>query len=290
MKANKQVSLGQGKFKWRTLSLLFRTVGRTSRGICLGYQYGFDSGEMLDYVYENHARGKILVGKAIDRVYLNAIGWRAIRERKELLKRLLLREVAERRAISNGVSIVDLASGPGRYLLELCQELKSADGAPDGVAITCRDLDPKGLQWGREHAARLGLTNIRHEQGDACDPASLATIRPAPDIVVVSGLYELFTDPAPIQRSLRGIYSILKPGGKLVFTTQVHHPQLELIANVLVNREGRPWVMTCRSTETTEGWARTAGFNVVGSQLEPLQLFSVTIAQKAGVVTGDHTS
>jgi hypothetical protein len=96
----------------------------------------------------------------------------------------------------------------------------------------------------------------------------------------VSGLYELFTDPAPIRRSLRGIYAALPPGGTLVFTTQVTHPQLELIANVLVNREGRPWIMVCRSLAEVEGWAAEAGFGQIRSQCERHGLFSVTVCHK----------
>lgn len=265
------------KLKWRALSLLMGTLGRTSDGVSLGYRYGFDSGEMLDYVYENRARGKLLIGQIIDRSYLNAIGWRAIRARKELLKGVLLSEI-QSRSTGQRICILDVASGPGRYLIEVCQELKSA--GIDSVTVVCRDLDVKGLAWGRERASKAGLTNIRYEPGDACDPASLSTVRPQPDIVIVSGLYELFTDVELIKRSMAGIFSILKPGGRLFFTTQVSHPQLELIANVLINREGKPWVMTCRPFETTEALAREAGFKVIGSQVEPVGLFSLTTAEK----------
>ena len=39
------------------VSLLLRTVGQASDGI-RGYRHGFDSGPMLDYVYDNRARGR----------------------------------------------------------------------------------------------------------------------------------------------------------------------------------------------------------------------------------------
>jgi SAM-dependent methyltransferase len=176
------------------------------------------------------------------------------------------------------VVLADVAAGPGRYLLELCREPALA-GA---LRVICRDLDTRGLAQGAATAAALGLTNVRYEPGDATDAASLAQIDPRPDIVVVSGLYELFTDPAPIARSLRGIHAILPPGGALIFTTQVTHPQLDLIANVLVNREGRPWVMVCRTLAEVEGLAATAGFREIRSQRERLRLFGVTICRKPG--------
>ncbi|MBI4310283.1 MAG: class I SAM-dependent methyltransferase family protein [Chloroflexi bacterium] len=269
------------RVKWAVLRAALRTVGRASSGISLGFAYGFDSGEMLDYVYQNKAQGKLLLGKAIDRVYLNAIGWRAIRARKALLKEFLHREIAQRRVDGKPLVILDVASGPGRYLQELCLEVR-AQGNPlkDLTIIICRDMDAQGLNRGRRRAEGQGLVNMRYEVGDACDPASLATVQPRPDIVVVSGLYELFTDPAPIQRSLQGIHRIMNPGGALVFTTQVRHPQLELIANLLVNREGKPWVMRCRDAATVEGWGQAAGFAVRGSQPEPVGLFTVTTARR----------
>lgn len=268
----------QKKLKWRLLSWLFRTVGRTSGGIALGYHYGFDSGEMLDYVYENRVRGRWLVGRVIDRIYLNAIGWRAIRTRKELLKQLMLRELESHRVADQPAVLLDVASGPGRYLLEVCQMLKDK-GQDQELTVICRDLDSKGLELGQQRAQRLGFTDIHWEVGDACDAASLATVQSHPDIVVVSGLYELL-DEDLIRASMQGIAEIVRPGGRLIFTTQVRHPQLELIANVLVNREGKPWIMTCRSAETMEGWAQDAGFTVVDSQLEPLGLFAVTVTEK----------
>src|SRR5687767_9205082 len=73
---------GPAALKWRALSLLMRTAGRASEGIRLGYRHGFDSGPMLDYVYENRARGSFVFGRLVDRVYLDSIGWRAIRARK----------------------------------------------------------------------------------------------------------------------------------------------------------------------------------------------------------------
>lgn len=271
-------SIGGTKLKWRLLSALMRTAGRTANGIDTGYRHGFDSGTMLDYVYENRASGKHIVGALIDRFYLNSTGWRAIRARKELLKQVLIEEV--RRASEHGpVVVADLAAGPGRYLLEVAAQMR--DQKPETqLQVICRDLDVRGLELGRARASALGLTNVRYEQGDATDHASLAAIEPEPDVVVVSGLYELFTDAGLIRKSMEGAYKALGPGGRLVFTTQVRHPQLALIANVLVNRDGEPWEMVCRLIEEVEALARGAGFRVVSSRMEPVGLFAVTVCEK----------
>jgi len=264
------------KLRWRALSLLLRTLGHASDGIALGYRHGFDSGPMLDYVYENRAGGRFLVGRLVDRLYLDSVGWRAIRRRKALLQEILAAEIARRRAAepSGALAILDVAAGPGRYLLELLKVV-----GPDGLTVTCRDLDPAGLERGRELARARGLANVRYEPGDACEPRSLGSVEPPPDLVVASGLYELL-DPDPIRRSMRGIAAILRPDGLLVFTTQVAHPQLELIAGVLPNRHRRPWVMENRPLATVEAWAREAGFAEVASHREPTGIFAVTTARK----------
>jgi SAM-dependent methyltransferase len=262
--------------KWRALSLVMRTAGRLSDGIDLGYRRGFDSGDMLDYVYEDRAHGKFGVGRLIDRVYLSAVGWRGIRNRRLLLQTVLRDEIARNRAAGRNTRIVDVASGPGRYLLDVLRE----DGERDDVSAICRDVSASGIHRGRQLAREAGVTRIRYERGDAFDAESIAAIDPPPDVVVVSGLYELFLDRAMIARSLRALHDVARPGAAIVVTTQVRHPQLDMIANVLPNREGLPWIMECRPVELTEQWLRDAGFAVVASDVEPEGLFAVTLARK----------
>ena len=101
---------GGKPLKWKAMSLMLRTVGRTSDGVSLGFAHGFDSGEMLDYVYENHAGGRLLIGNLVDRIYLNAVGWRAIRARKEILKAVLSELILEREKLGLSTTVLDIAS------------------------------------------------------------------------------------------------------------------------------------------------------------------------------------
>jgi SAM-dependent methyltransferase len=269
------------RLRWQLLSALMRTVGRASAGIDLGYRHGFDSGVMLDYVYENRAHGRWGYGALVDRLYLDSIGWRGIRARKALLQAVLWQIIRTNRGYGRPTVLLDVAAGPGRYLQELAAELRD----PDDLTIICRDLAPAGLEQGRRQAAARGLTCIRYEPGDACDPTSLAAVAPRPNVVVASGIYELL-DAERIRRSMAGIHAVLAPGGHFVFTTQVHHPQLELIANVLPNRNGEPWVMECHSLAEVEGYARQAGFGELVSQTETVGLFAVTRGRKPSAREG----
>ncbi|MFI1829887.1 class I SAM-dependent methyltransferase family protein [Streptomyces sp. NPDC020412] len=260
---------GLKKAQWAAMRLLLGTVGRLSEGVRIGYRHGFDSGSMLDHVYVNKAQGSLGIGRVIDRCYLNAVGWRAIRARRELLKDVLRKEISER---GGRATVLDVASGPGRYLQDLVAEHPAG-----ALRVECRDLDRAGLSQGERQSAQRGLVGITFAHGDALAPQPPAD--GAPDVIVVSGLYELLLEDDAIAASVERLRGLLAPGGVLVFTTQTRHPQLEFIANVLPNREGVPWVMKCRPVEQAERWARDAGFAEVASRRESVGLFTVTTAR-----------
>jgi SAM-dependent methyltransferase len=264
------------QLRWWPLRLLLGSVGRLARGIRIGHRHGFDSGTMLDYVYLNQPHGWLGIGRLIDRVYLSAIGWRAIRARRALLTDVLRERIEANRHDGRPTRILDVAAGPGRYL----QDLLLGDQNPDDVRILCRDLAPDGLRRGADLAVARDLVGlIRYEVGDAFDPAPTEqALGGRPDVIVVSGLYELVLDDDLVRRSIGRLRDLLAPGGTLVFTTQVEHPQLAMIAGVLTNRDGEPWVMRCRSVDDVEARARAAGFDAISSRAEPVGLFTVTTA------------
>lgn len=263
------------RLRWWPLRLLLGSVGRLAKGIRIGHRHGFDSGTMLDYVYLNQPHGRLGIGRLIDRAYLSAIGWRAIRARRVLLTDVLRERIEANRAAGRPTRILDVAAGPGRYLQDLLCEQH-----PDDVRILCRDLVPDGLRRGADLAVARDLHGlIRFEVGDAFDPAPTErALGGRPDVIVVSGLYELILDDDVVRRSIGRLRDLLAPGGTLVFTTQVEHPQLAMIAAVLTNRDGEPWVMRCRSVDDVETWARAAGFDAISSRAEQVGLFTVTTA------------
>jgi SAM-dependent methyltransferase len=262
--------------------ILFRQLGAVSDGIDVGRTFGFSSGEMLDYVYENRAGGCGPLGRWIDRIYLDSVGWRGIRERRANLVRTLTAVVLARRALGLRTRIVDVAAGPGRYLLDLAETLGG-----DDLSIECRDFDMDALVQGRAQAAARGLHNVSYVQHDALDPLQLARIEPA-DLVVVSGLYEILTDERAIRSSLSALRTRLRPDGLLVLTGQPHHPQLKLIGNLLTHRDGSPWRMHLRSTETLEGWCHLAGFVDVHTTTDTRGIFTISVARRAADVEGDQ--
>jgi alpha-beta hydrolase superfamily lysophospholipase/SAM-dependent methyltransferase len=255
--------------------LVMRTVGRLSEGVRLGWRAGFDSGESLDHVYDNTARGVTPVGRLIDRMYLDSVGWRGIRQRKVHMMATLRSVIQQLHAEGRPVHIVDIASGPGRYLLETIQAV-----APVPVTAVLRDRSERGLEAGRELARRLNVTGVTYERGDAFDPQSLASLSPRPTVAVVSGLYELFPENDLVRKSLAGLAAAVEEGGYLVYTNQPWHPQVEFIARVLTNRDGRPWIMRRRTQAEMDELVRAAGFEKMSMAIDEDGIFTVSLARK----------
>src|SRR5712671_2537012 len=103
----------------------------------------------------------------------------------------------------------------------------------------------------------------------------------APMWQIVSGLYELFPDNEPVRRLLRGLARAIEPGGYLIYTNQPWHPQVEMIARVLINRIGRPWIMRHRTQEEMDDLVREAGFEKIKQEIDPWGIFSVSLARRA---------
>lgn len=254
--------------------LAMATLGRLSHGVRLGWASGFESGRSLNHVYDNRPRGSGLIGRLIDRAYLDAPGWRGIRTRGMHLRGALQREIARRRQAGRKVHVLDVAGGPGRYLVDTLARL-----ADPMVTAQCRDLDAVGLKEGRALARARGVSGLIYVQADAFDPASYKDRVPRPDIIVISGLFELFDDNRLPARALRAAREALAADGTLIITNQPWHPQLDFIARVLDDRNGRRWVMRPRPQVELEGLLREAGFATERRWIDDDGIFSVNLAR-----------
>jgi alpha-beta hydrolase superfamily lysophospholipase/SAM-dependent methyltransferase len=267
--------LNPRRWSFAIQKLVLNTIGKCSDGIRLGWQSGFNSGESLDYVYRNAPSGRNFIGRLIDKQYLGAIGWCGVRIRKQLIQSLLRGTIGDLIRAGKTPILLDIASGPGRYMLELLNELKY-----DTVRALLRDRSTTALEQGRALAASLGLSNVSFEPGNAFDRASIASIDPKPNIAIVSGLYELFPDNEMVRESLGGLADVLQADGYLIYTGQPWHPQLEMIARVLTHGDGSPWIMRRRTQRDLDELVRAAGFEKNETRSDGLGLFTVSLARK----------
>lgn len=262
---------------WGLTRASMKFGGLLSSGVKLGHATGFDSGSTLDYVYRNQPTGLTPLGRAIDANYLNAIGWRGIRQRKLHLEELLREAMRRVRETGNAVHVLDIAAGHGRYVLEA---LTASEELPSSILL--RDYSDINVRDGSALIAAKGLGHIaRFEKADAFDRAGIAAIAPRPAIAIVSGLYELFADNALIERSLAGLGTAVPPGGFLLYTNQPWHPQLELIARALTShRAGAAWVMRRRTQGEMDQLVAHAGFRKVAQRIDQWGIFTVSLAER----------
>ena len=251
-------------------------LGPLSDGMAIGLKHGFDSGYSLDYVYRNKPSGRFGIGVLIDWVYLNAVGWKGIRNRKEHMKSVLKKTIQTLNARGAEPVILDCAAGCGRYLFEAEKELKQP------LELHLRDLSEFNLNVARKTASELGVKNATFTVMDAFKAESYAAGNsPRPNIAIVSGLFELFSDNGLLNVTLSNLRNILQDGGYILYTGQPWHPQLEMIARTLNNHRGKRWVMRTRVQAELDELLQYAGFKKLDTDIDELGIFTVSVAQKA---------
>ena len=173
--------------------------------------------------------------------------------------------------------ILDIAAGHGRYVLDAVATLPTRP-----AAIRLRDYSDTNVQAGRALIAARGLNDIAtFDAGDAFDGEALAALTPAPNLTLVSGLYELFSDNDAVARSLSGLAQAMHSGSYLIYTGQPWHPQLEMIARTLTSHRGhQAWVMRRRTQAELDALVNHAGFDKLEQWTDDWGIFTVTLARR----------
>jgi alpha-beta hydrolase superfamily lysophospholipase/SAM-dependent methyltransferase len=254
---------------------VFATFGRMSRGISLGLRSGFDSGETLDYVYENQPQGLTPLGRGFDKAYLDTPGWTGIRIRRQHIESMLREAILEQHRAGQKIHVMDAACGGGRYVLETLASLREVP-----ATALLRDYRQQNLDVAEKSRNELKLDGVKLALGNAFDRSSYEGLSPRPTIGVISGVLELFpTNDAP--RTLLEIFGEqIAPDGILIYTNQPWHPQLKYIAGVLKNREGKPWIMRRRTQEEMDELVRAAGFVKEAQLTDRWGIFTVSRARR----------
>jgi alpha-beta hydrolase superfamily lysophospholipase len=254
---------------------MMHSLGFMSDGMKIGLKYGFDSGVTLDHVYKNEPSGVGPIGKMIDKNYLESIGWKGIRQRKAHMIASIEQKITQLISEGKAVCILDIAGGPARYLIEIAQKY------PD-VKIQVRDYQEQNVAEGRVLAKERGLENITYTQCDAFDPQSYDPEGYRPNIVIISGVFELFASNDLIANAINGVCAIIEEGGYLLYTGQPWHPQLEQIANVLGNHRDTKWIMRRRSQYELDHLFAQSGFEKEHMLIDDWGIFTVSSAQFEG--------
>ncbi|WP_373767819.1 bifunctional alpha/beta hydrolase/class I SAM-dependent methyltransferase [Glaesserella sp.] len=262
---------------WAAYRWLMKLGANWSEGLRIGKETGYDSGSTLDYVYHNEPQGTNKFGLMVDKNYLNAIGWRGIRQRKVNIGKAIYMAMAKLRQAGKPVHVLDIASGHGRYVLDALTE----ESLPDSVRL--RDYSPINVAAGRKLIEERNLQQVvTFDEVNAYDRSNYRDLSPRPTLGIVSGLHELFADNDLILNSIYGFGDAIESGGYLIYTGQPWHPQLELIARCLTShKEGSPdWVMRRRSQQEMDQLVEKAGFEKIHQWIDEDGIFTVSLAVK----------
>ena len=249
-----------------------KTFGFLSKGMSLGLKYGFDSGISLDYIYKNQANGKLLIGKFIDRFYLNQIGWAGVRERKKNLLALIEEKINN--LGEENVKVLDVAGGTGNYLFDI-------KGKYPKVEILINEFKKSNIEVGEEVIKKNNWENISFVNYDCFDKETYKKINYTPNIVIISGVFELFEDNSMLENTISGITEILDKNGVVIYTGQPWHPQLKQIALVLNSHKGnnKSWLMRRRSEKELDSLFENYNLKKEKMLIDNDGIFTVSLAE-----------
>jgi SAM-dependent methyltransferase len=229
---------------------VIRLLARYSEGLRLASEHGPRSGMVFEYAFQNTPQGQGMIGRWIDRTFLQLSTWDSIRQRVSTTKDLVAEVVAHRRAVGQATMVLDVASGTARYLRELVREIGGGD-----IVVACHDRDPRQVTHGRHLVQKEGLARITFAVGDATDDSSYLTSQD-PDIVLAVGLFPYLHREEAVRTVMQLVFKHLSTGGCFICTT-LATPHARLCHWEADPFRPRPAI---RRPETIAAWLRDAGF------------------------------
>lgn len=244
--------------KYFILKIFLKTIGQLSEGVRLGWRTGFDSGVMLEYIYENKPRGFGPIGRFLDKMYISNEVWDGVRSRREFL----IKQIKEAVTSFEKPQIYDLAAGMGSYLFFVDK---------DKAIITAGDFEAEAVEKGNAKVSEAKRNDIKFVVHNAFNKESFA-VKQA-DILVSSGFFDILVKDEEIKTVLKNGSEITKQGSKWIFTIQEHHPDLEMIKKSMIDLHKGEWDLVPRKAELLVDWAKEYGWELV--KLERNEFFAV---------------
>jgi len=152
---------------------------------------------------------------------------------------------------------------------------------PFPVRLLLNDNDNNSLNEAKKIAVDFKAHNVTFTQQDAFGiSADLPGTAHRPDVIIVSGLFELYDNNAQVHQVISQLFNVMNNGGYLIYTGQPWHPQMKLIGRILNNRNGQRWVMRQRVQHEMDLLVTSGGFNKLNTAADEHGIFTVSCAQK----------
>ncbi len=165
--------------------------------------------KIIEDIYRNVPKS-IGLGYLLDENFLNNALAYGVRGRKELLKKILLKEITNRKTLN----ILSVACGSCRDLFEIASELESSQAMITGI-----DLDSEALDFAADRFTHTGLkSNLILRKYNAIRMLSheknMREFGPQ-DIIYTLGLFDYVRDETLV-RLMNSLYDLLNPQGKFI--------------------------------------------------------------------------
>ena len=131
------------------------------------------------------------------------------------------------------------------------------------VRVVINEFKRSNIELGEKFIVENRLKNISFTNYDCFDPETYRKLDYQPNIIVISGIFELFESNKLVNEAIKGAVSLTEPDSYVIYTGQPWHPQLKMIAYVLNSHQEKDWVMRRRSQKELD---RLFAFNQVRKQ------------------------
>lgn len=165
----------------------------------------------LQMVYDDRPDGVHRLGPYIDRWFLDIPASRAVKNRRQLLRDIIVDTAYVHRG--RAIAITSLACGPAREIFDIFGEPDHPD-----IVATCLDIDDQALAYAQSIADSVGVTEeVAFVQANVVKLAlGRQTLELSDqDLVYSIGLIDYLTDDLVI-KLLDWIYHRLRPGGTAI--------------------------------------------------------------------------
>jgi len=234
-----------------------------------------DSGLNIDHMYRKSPKGISFFGRFLDSILLNLPSVKATRVKKDIIIKILQNEVANNVVLGKKTRIIDLASGPARYLVDLINE--SNHGS---IEALCLDSDKRSINYGKILAHKKP---IRYTKANVFRLGALKhfsdRVHWIPNVVIATGFFEMQKDDV-VKMFLNDINKHLDTGGLILFTGQADNPSKKLMKYVGKTQAGGAWELYLRQPETFRKWLLDAGFRDVIISLDQLGMYEYCTGRK----------
>jgi len=223
--------------------------------------------EVMNFIYTRNFEGDSLFARAVSLAFTRTCAARAVRHRKDLVKRQLRALLESRAGAAAPVRVLSIASGPAQELFELLSE---AEGLPAPLEVVLFEQDKQALAhaWRRLSAlaearfpGRVSLTFLHDSIKRLLRDRDLFAPFGKFDLVYSCGLFDYLARSTAVSLSRRLARS-LRPGGRLLAANMVDHPTRWIMEHHL------DWPLIYRSREELLDIGREA---VPGAQVRLLE-------------------